>query len=370
MPKRPDGAAARMADEASMPRDSGWANLRSSGHLSFDGEDGDFAASLSSSISLGEHLTSQLNLEFTAPADLMIGQHLIGMLNEAGYLAGDPLSLCETLKATPGTGGAGSRWPAPLRTGGRLCPRSRRMSETAAARTATGLDPAMEALVDNLPLVARRDFNALKSKCGVTMEDLQDMLVELRTLNPKPGHAFGTEPTLPVVPDVFVRPSPDGNWIDRTEQRNPASRPRQQPLHGHGVAVARRARTTSSSWPAATPRRPGWSRALSSGPRRCSRWRAKLSGNRMPSSFTACSTCDPITLKTVADAIEMHESTVSRVTSNKYIATPLGTYELKYFFTTAIANSDGRWRCPLSRKCPPPHPGHDGAGNSRRHSLG
>jgi RNA polymerase sigma-54 factor len=208
----PEGASARMADEAAMPRDSGWASLRSSGHLSFDGEDGDFAANLSSGISLAEHLTSQLNLEFTAPADLMIGQHLIGMLNDAGYLSGDPSTLCETIKATP------EQVEAVLERMRRFEPAgvfARDLAECLRLQLIDldHLDPAMAALVDNLPLVARRDFNALKAKCGVTMEDLQDMLAELRALNPKPGLAFGTEPTLPVVPDVFVRPSPDGNWI-------------------------------------------------------------------------------------------------------------------------------------------------------------
>ena len=176
----PEGASARMADEASMPRDSGWASLRSSGHLSFDGEDGDFAANLSSGISLAEHLTSQLNLEFTEPADLMIGQHLIGMLNEAGYLSGDPASLGEILKATP------EQIETVLVRLRRFEPAgvfARDLAECLKLQLIDQdrLDPAMAALVDNLPLVARRDFNALKAKCGVTMDDLQDMLAELRS---------------------------------------------------------------------------------------------------------------------------------------------------------------------------------------------
>jgi RNA polymerase sigma-54 factor len=96
--ERSEGASARMADEASMPQDSGWANLRSSGHLSFDGEDGDFVANLSRELSLSEHLTSQLNLNISAPADLIIGQHLIGMVNDAGYLSADPLTLTEAIE--------------------------------------------------------------------------------------------------------------------------------------------------------------------------------------------------------------------------------------------------------------------------------
>ncbi|NMD09088.1 MAG: RNA polymerase factor sigma-54 [Phyllobacteriaceae bacterium] len=335
--ERPDGAAARMADEASMPRDSGWANLRSSGHLSFDGEDGDFAASLSSSISLGEHLTSQLNLAFTAPADLMIGQHLIGMLNEAGYLAGDPLSLCETLKASP-------EQVERVLEGLRRCEPvgvfARDLAECLKLQLADldRLDPAMEALVDNLPLVARRDFNALKSKCGVTMEDLQDMLVELRNLNPKPGLAFGTEPTLPVVPDVFVRPSPDGNWII---ELNSETLPRVLVNNRYMATVARGAKSEDDKlFLAGCHAQATWLvKSLEQRAKTVLKVAREIVRQQDGFLIHGVQHLRPITLKTVADAIEMHESTVSRVTSNKYIATPLGTYELKYFFTTAIANS-------------------------------
>jgi RNA polymerase sigma-54 factor len=232
----PEGASARMADEAAMPRDSGWASLRSSGHLSFDGEDGDFAANLSSGISLAEHLTSQLNLEFTAPADLMIGQHLIGMLNDAGYLSADPATLCETIKATP------EQVEAVLDRMRRFEPAgvfARDLAECLRLQLLDldHLDPAMAALVDNLPLVARRDFAALKAKCGVTMEDLQDMLANCAPSIPSralPSAPSRRCPWCPMSSCALAR------WqLDRrTEQRDPAARARQQPLHGDRVEIA------------------------------------------------------------------------------------------------------------------------------------
>ena len=335
----PEGASARMADEASMPRDSGWASLRSSGHLSFDGEDGDFAANLSSGISLAEHLTSQLNLEFTEPADLMIGQHLIGMLNEAGYLSGDPASLGEILKATP------EQIETVLVRLRRFEPAgvfARDLAECLKLQLIDQdrLDPAMAALVDNLPLVARRDFNALKAKCGVTMDDLQDMLGELRSLNPKPGLAFGTEPTMPVVPDVFVRPSPDGNWI---VELNSETLPRVLVNNRYMATVSRGAKSEDDRlFLAGCHAQAAWLvKSLEQRAKTVLKVAREIVRQQDGFLIHGVQHLRPITLKMVADAIEMHESTVSRVTSNKYIATPLGTYEMKYFFTTAIAAADG-----------------------------
>jgi len=336
--ERAEGAATRMADEASMPQDSGWANLRSSGHLSFDGEDGDFAANLSRDISLTEHLTSQLNLQFSNPADLVIGQHLIGMINEAGYFAGDPLSLCETLKALPGHVEAVLTAMRDFEPAGVF---ARNLGECLKLQLSEQdrLDPAMMALVDNLPLVAKRDFNALKSICGVTIEDLQDMLAELRALNPKPGLAFGSEPTMPVVPDVFVRTSPDGNWV---VELNSETLPRVLVNNRYMATVSRGAKSQDDKlFLAGCHAQAIWLvKSLEQRAKTVLKVAREIVRQQDGFFVGGVQHLRPITLKVVADAIEMHESTVSRVTSNKYMATPLGTYELKYFFTTAINSSD------------------------------
>ncbi|MFO1032820.1 MAG: RNA polymerase factor sigma-54 [Hyphomicrobiales bacterium] len=334
---RPEGASARMADEAAMPPDSGWASLRTTGHLSFDGEDGDFAANLSRETSLGEHLTSQLNLHIAEPADLFIGQHLIGMLDEAGYLQGDPLSLCDMLKATPEHVLAVLRVLQGFEPAGVF---ARDLSECLRLQLSEQdrLDPAMAALVDNLPLVARRDFNALKVKCGVTMEDLQDMLTELRRLNPKPGLAYGSEPALPVVPDVFVRLAPDGNWI---VELNSETLPRVLVNNRYMATVARGARSEDDKlFLAGCHQQAAWLvKSLEQRAKTVLKVAREIVRQQDAFFIHGVQHLRPITLKTIAEAIEMHESTVSRVTSNKYMATPLGTFELKYFFTTAIASA-------------------------------
>ncbi len=333
-----EGAASRMADEAMMPRDSGWASLRSSGHLSFDGEDGDFADRLTRDVSLGENLTEQLNMSFTDAADLIIGQHLIGMVNDQGYLSGDPYGLAAQL------GTSEDHIARVLETLRKFEPAgvfARDLRECLALQLAerNRLDPAMASLIDNLPLVAKRDFPKLKSLCGVSMEDLNDMLAELRALNPKPGLAFGSEPVMPVVPDVFVRATPDGAWL---VELNSETLPRVLVNNQYLAKVASGStREDDKIFLAGCHAQATWLvKSLDQRARTVLRVAREIVRQQDGFLVNGVQHLRPITLKTVADAIEMHESTVSRVTSNKYMATPRGTYELKYFFTNAIASTD------------------------------
>ena len=339
----PDGtlegnAPARSADGQSMVPDSGWSSMRSSGHLSIDGEDQDFAASLSRDETLAEFLTGQLNMHFTNPVSLLIGQHVIGMVSETGYLTSDPLALVETLGATatqindvvsvlktfdpPGV------FAADLQD----CLRMQ-------LRDKDRLDPAMETLLDNLNLVAKRDFQALRQLCGVNQEDIQDMLVELRQLNPKPGNAFGSEPVSPVVPDVYVRPSPDGTWL---VELNSETLPRVL-LNNHYMAkvASNTSRTEDKLFLAGCHAQAAWLvKSLDQRAKTVLKVAREIVSQQDAFLMHGIQHLKPITLKTVAESIGMHESTVSRVTSNKYMATPRGTHELKYFFTNAIAASE------------------------------
>ncbi len=194
--------------------DSGWSSMRSSsgGSLSLDNDEHDFAATLTRTESLAEHLTDQLSLAPLSPADKLIGQHLIGTLNEMGYVTGELSQVAETL----GTGMA--HVEAVLKVlqefdpAGVFC---RDLKECLALQLRENgrYDPAMAALVEHLDLVAKLDFPALKQVCKVDLDDVRDMIAELRNLNPRPGHAFGFEPVQPVIPDVLVKAAPDGSWI-------------------------------------------------------------------------------------------------------------------------------------------------------------
>ena len=335
----PAGSADGQSDGGAMMRDSGWTSLKSSGHTSFDGDDGDLMAGVSRDETLAEYLTGQLNLKFKHAADLLIGQHLIGMLNEAGYLASDPLSLAETLGATEDHI---TRVLEVLRGFEPIGVFARDLKDCLRLQLAERdrLDPAMAALIDNLERVAKRDYPGLRQACSVSQEDLQDMLLELRSLNPKPGNAFGSEPISPVVPDVFVRPSPDGTWI---VELNSETLPRVLINNQYIAKVASNTpREEDKLFLASCHAQAAWLvKSLDQRARTVLKVAREIVALQDAFLVHGVQHLRPITLKTVAEAIGMHESTISRVTSNKYMATPRGTHELKYFFTNAIAASDG-----------------------------
>jgi RNA polymerase sigma-54 factor len=269
----------------------------------------------------------------------MIGQYLINLVDEAGYLTGDLESVAEKLGAPLGdveqvlTTLQGFDPPG-------VC--ARNLTECLAIQLADRdrYDPAMQALVDHLDLVARRDFAALKRICGIDDEDLAEMIGEIRRLNPKPGLAFGSTLVQPIVPDVFVRPGPDGGWL---VELNSDTLPKVLVNQRYYGEVSKTARSDSEkAYLSECLQTATWLiRALDQRARTILKVATEIV--RQQDGFFAhgVQQLRPLNLKTVADAISMHESTVSRVTANKYMATSRGIFELKYFFTSAIAASDG-----------------------------
>jgi len=198
----------------------------------------------------------------------------------------------------------------------------------------------MQALISRLDLLAKRDFAALKKICGVGDDDLADMIAEIRHLNPKPGLAFGSAIVQPLVPDVFVRPGPDGGWI---VELNSDTLPKVLVNQNYYAEVSATARQDGEkSYLAECLQSATWLvRALDQRARTILKVANEIV--RQQDGFFAHGVehLRPLNLKTVAEAIGMHESTVSRVTANKYMATNRGIFELKYFFTSAIAAAHG-----------------------------
>ena len=323
--------------EAKGAADSGWASLRPQGALSLNAEDQDYAQTLSRQPTLAEHLTGQMNLLLASASDRLIGQHLIGMLNEAGYLTADTASVAETL----GTSVVHvEEVLLKLQAADPPGVFARSLEECLAIqlRERDRFDPAMQVLVGHLDLVARRDFQALRSLCRVDLDDLKDMIAELRALNPKPGHAFGAEPVQPVIPDVLVRPSPEGAWI---VELNTETLPRVLINNQYPARVGSAVRGEDKLYLSECQANATWLvKSLDQRARTILKVAREIVRQQDAFLVLGVQHLRPLNLKTVADAIEMHESTVSRVTSNKYMATPRGIFELKYFFTTAIASAD------------------------------
>jgi RNA polymerase sigma-54 factor len=328
-----DNAAKPAAVEAAPPGYSEWSGTSSGG------EGYDLEAFVSAETTLADHLTEQMALAITDPAERMIGQYLVDMVDEAGYLTGDIDTVVDKLGTSP------ARVVALLERLQSFDPPgvfARNLTECLAIqlKDRDRYDPAMQALVQNLDLLAKRDLPALRRLCGVGDEDLAEMIAEIRNLNPKPGLAFGSAAVQPIVPDVFVKAAPDGTW---QVELNSDTLPKVLINQRYYAQVSSTTRTDKDkAYLADCLQNATWLvRALDQRAKTI----LKVSGEivRQQDAFFARGVehLRPLNLKTVADAISMHESTVSRVTANKYMATSRGIFELKYFFTSAIAAADG-----------------------------
>jgi RNA polymerase sigma-54 factor len=206
------------------------------------------------------------------------------------------------------------------------------------AKAADRYDPAMARLIDNLDLLAKGRMSDLKRICGVDEEDLADMVAELRAYDPKPGSRFSTEGAEQVAPDVFVRRTRSGFSVEL----NNAALPR--------LLVNRNYYQELKSGPQDKGSRAWLSECLAS-----ANWLVRALDQRARTIVKVVSeivkvqagffergpeALKPLTLKQVADLIEIHESTVSRVTSNKYLLCDRGLFELKYFFGSGVASTD------------------------------
>lgn len=286
--------------------------------------------------SLAEHLTGQLHGASGDVGDL--ARIIAETLDETGYLT-VPLDQIAELTGAP----SGLVEQALELVQGLDPPGvgARSLAECLAlqARAADRYDPAMARLIDNLDLLSKGRTADLKRICGVDDEDLADMIRELRAYDPKPGCRFSGQGAQDVTPDVFVRRTRTGFAVEL----NQATLPR--------LLVDRRYYQELKSGPQDKASRAWLSECLAN-----ANWLVKALDQRARTIVKTVSeivkrqqgffergvaAMKPMTLREVAEAIGMHESTVSRVTSNKYLLCDRGLYELKYFFGSGVASVEG-----------------------------
>ena len=288
---------------------------------------------------LSDHLEAQANLLLRTTADRLIARHLIDNLNEAGYLAVELESVAELLGAELGDVEAvlgALQGCDPVGVFARTVPECLALQLADRDR----LDPMMARLLENIGLLAEHNMVGLMKAVGCDREDLADMLAEIRRLDPKPGLAFESGPIETVVPDVFVRPGPDGSW---QVELNSETLPRVLVNRVYYASVTKKARDPAEkSFLSECLATANWlTKSLDQRAQTIIKVSAEIVRQQDGFLLHGIAHLKPMTLKMVAETIEMHESTVSRVTSNKYLSTPRGLFEMKYFFTTAIASSDG-----------------------------
>ncbi|WP_242914411.1 RNA polymerase factor sigma-54 [Brevundimonas pishanensis] len=314
---------------------SDWSRAGNGGGFDHD----DFERPDEHELTLSEHLQAQASLAGFTPSEHAIALTLIDSVDEAGYLRANLGEIAERLNVPmERMEQVLSRCHGfePSGVMARSVPECLKLQLIDCNR----FDPAMAALLDNLDLLARRDLAALRKICGVDQEDLSEMIAEIQGLTPRPGAGFGSEPAQTIIPDVFVRSDPAGGW---KVELNSDTLPRllmDKRYHAEVTASARS--DVDKVFVADCASQASWLvKSLDQRARTILKVASEIV--RQQDAFMAFGVefLRPLTLKMVAEAIEMHESTVSRVTSNKYVSTPRGVFELKFFFTAALQSSDG-----------------------------
>ncbi|HAY47924.1 MAG TPA: RNA polymerase sigma-54 factor [Thalassospira sp.] len=294
---------------------------------------------LADEATLRQSLDDQLNIAFADAMSRMIGSYLIDMLDENGYVGGDLNEVSEALEC-------------PLAEVERVLGImqgfepvgifARDLAECLELqlREMNRFDPAMAALLANLDLLAKREFDRLRRVCGVDADDLHDMIAEIKTLDPRPGRTADGEVATPVIPDVLMRSAGNGNWhLELNSEALPRVLVNEDYVAQIGSGLRDREERSFMSEKLQTA---NWLvKALHQRATTIMKVASEIVRQQDGFFTHGVSHLRPLILRDIAEAIGMHESTVSRVTNGKFMATPRGMFELKYFFTTAISSSDG-----------------------------
>lgn len=311
----------------------------SGGRTDFSDIDNSIESRVSDTITLRDYLAGQLNVDIQDHVDRNIGLHLIELLDEAGRLTGDLGEVADRLGCDP------DRVDDVLARMQRFDPpgifaRDLKECFEIQLREKDRLDPAMQTLLDNLHLFEKYDRAAIMKVCRVDQDDFEEMWNDLRALNPKPASTFEHEVAQPVVPDILMRPHADGGW---QVELNTETLPRVLVNRQYYSHISRNARDRKD-------------REYITDQLNTANWLIKALHQRATTILKVAteivrqqdaffvhgvSHMRPLILRDIAEAISVHESTVSRVTSNKYMASPRGIYELKYFFSSSLSSADG-----------------------------
>jgi len=351
LPALPDAHQAAASDslpaENAAPLDAEWDNVYDperapagrGGRTDFADDESGIDDLAAPQRSLREHLAEQIRLAFADPRERMIAANLLALVDAAGRLAAEDEAIAGALGCEPARVAAVRAAMQGFEPVGMFC---RDLRECLAVQLAdrNRLDPAMELLLDNLEMLARRDLRGLMRVCGVDAEDLAGMITEIRRLDPKPGTSFDAAPAPALVPDVLMRRGPDGGWL---LELNPETLPRVLVNRGfHARALVGARSRDERAYIAERFQTASWLvKSLEQRANTILKVAAEIVRRQDGFFRFGVEHLRPLILRDVAEEVGMHESTVSRVTANKSIATPRGTFELKYFFTTAIAGTGG-----------------------------
>lgn len=333
--------AAAMSEDYDYSR-STLSGVGAGGNSKFEDSDYSFENTMAATTTLRDHLMDQIKVDFTDNKDLAIATLMLDYLDEAGYFRTNLLDLANRL------GCSVARVEEILQKLQRMDPAgifARNLSECLGLqlREKNRLDPAMEALLANLDVLGAHDMKKLKSLCGVDEQDLKDMILEIKALNPKPATDFDHFVSQTVIPDVFMKPLPKSKGGGWAVELNNDTLPRVLVNETYYTEISKNAKQKKDKeYLSEQLQTANWLvRAMDQRAQTIMKVAGEIILQQEAFFNYGVEFLKPLVLRDIAEAISMHESTVSRVTTNKYIGTPRGVFELKYFFTSGISSADG-----------------------------
>lgn len=289
-------------------------------------------------ITLQQHLMAQLQMMIADPATLLIAQHLVDLVDEAGYITENLSNIAVQLGTEVAHVEAVLSYVQHCEPTG-VGARNLQECLSLQLKEQNHFDPAMEKLVGRLDLVASGNFDALKRQCAVDAEDVRDMVSELRRLNPKPGLAFAHHTNDAIQPDVFVQRDVRGNWH---LELNSQALPRVLVNKRYHASIVKKTKGEEKKFLTECMAEANWlMKALDQRANTILRVATDILSQQKAFFDMGIHHLRPLTLKDIAAETGFHESTVSRVTTGKYMMTPRGLFELKYFFTSGLSHGAG-----------------------------
>lgn len=299
-----------------------------------------FESILATQVTLRDHLLEQFNADVSDPRKRLIGAFLIDSLTPAGYLE-------EPLEAIAQALGAHESEIEKVLYRLQKCDPvgigARSLSECLKLQLAQmdELTEDVERLLDHIELLGKGDLKRVCKECSLQIEVLQEILTLIKTLNPKPGALFEKTQAQTRIPDIIVRrfPSDNGWRVDLNTETLPkvlVDRPYYSTLKNQAGKKQEKQYITqqlnAANWLV---------KAMDQRAQTILKVATELVTQQEAFFLHGIEHLKPLILRDIAEATELHESTISRVTTNKYMATPRGVFELKYFFTTSLGSTDG-----------------------------
>lgn len=317
-------------------------NYERGGSHDFDDGDYSFEHRLAKEDSLFEHVSRQIQLEFSAPQDRMIGVALMEGLDEAGYYRGNLHDVATQMECEISDVEMVLARMQQFDPSGIFALNLAQCMEIQ-LREQGLLTPVMQIMLANIGLLERHDFKALQKKCGVDEQQLKNMLVALRRTDPKPGSRFHHDIAQTLIPDILMRKNKDANnpdaWI---LELNPDTLPRVLVNQRYAAMIqSKNVNKEEKQFLIDKYQGAQWLvKAMDQRAQTIIKVAAEIVRQQEAFFAYGAAYLKPLVLRDVAEQVEVHESTVSRVTTGKYMSTPRGLFELKYFFSSSVGGAE------------------------------